>query len=204
MRPKFSYLCRWLPGRLIDQIEKDLANIIRPLRGAVDDLDELEVLVILLEDRRFFQHGGIDLRSFVREFYKLITLQRFGGASTIDMQFVRTRTGYRDRTFRRKIYEMLLAWALQTKMDKIQILRAYLSEVYLGTRITGVECAAQVVFRKARYELTREEAAFVASMMVYPRPMRPTESWRIQVERRAKYGLSLYTKAGQSYRRQQD
>lgn len=204
MRPNLSYLCRWLPGRLTQKIEKDLANIIRPLRWTRDDLDDLEVFVVLLEDRRYFQHCGIDPQSFVREFWKLITLQRVGGASTIDMQFVRTRTGFRDRTFKRKIYEMLLAWMLQTKMDKIQILRAYLSEVYLGSRITGVECAAHVVFGKARYELTREEAAFIASMMVYPRPLRPTESWKTRVERRAKYGLSLYKKLGRSFQRQQD
>jgi len=158
-------------------------------------------LVILLEDRRFFQHRGIDFVSLLRELSKLCTFQKFGGASTIDMQFVRTRTGYKAKTLKRKLYEMLLARRLQGKMDKVPILRAYLQEMYLGLGIYGVDKAAQVVFHRHRYELSREEAAFVAAMMVYPRPLHPTTDWKRQVERRAVYGLKLFDRLGRQYTR---
>jgi monofunctional glycosyltransferase len=175
--------------RIFSKIKSDLAEIVTPVVSSFDDLSDLEVLVILLEDRRFFQHRGVDLLSVAREIFKMCTLQRFGGASTIDMQFVRTRTGYKARSLKRKIYEMILAYLLQSRMGKIKILRAYLQEVYLGSGLYGVESASQVMFKKHRYEINSNDAAIIAAMMVYPRPLSPLESWKKKVDRRAAYGL---------------
>ena len=69
-------------------------------------------MTIVLEDRRFFKHYGVDLHSVLREVSKALTLRRHGGFSTIDMQFVRTITGFRQHTIRRKVYEIVLALAL--------------------------------------------------------------------------------------------
>jgi membrane peptidoglycan carboxypeptidase len=164
-----------------------------------DDLSELEVLVVLLEDRRFFQHQGIDWKSIIREFWKMCTYRRHGGASTIDMQLVRTVTGYRTRTFRRKGYEMLLSYALQKHMNKIEILRAYLHIAYFGTGIVGSKAAAETLYDKELLELSRYEAAQIASMLVYPKPGIPTRPWRKKIKRRSTYGLRLFEKFGSRY-----
>src|SRR5260221_147519 len=72
-----------------------------------DQLDVLEIMVLISEDRRFFRHHGFDLKSVAREVFRLLTFRRHGGASTIDMQLIRTITGYRKRTISRKLYEIL-------------------------------------------------------------------------------------------------
>ena len=186
------------------KLDSDLAKIATPVESSFDDLSDLEVLVILLEDRRFFQHRGVDILSVAREIFKMCTFQQFGGASTIDMQFVRTRTGYKARSLKRKIYEMILAYLLQSRMGKIKILRAYLQEVYLGSGLYGVESASQVMFKKHRYEINRNDAAIIAAMMVYPKPLFPLESWKKKVDRRAAYGLKLFAKYGERYKRRLD
>jgi membrane peptidoglycan carboxypeptidase len=190
--------------RLRNDVHRDLMKVCMPFPySTYDDLSALETIVILLEDRRFFQHSGIDWRSLARELWKMCTLKTFGGASTIDMQFVRTRTGFKERTLRRKSYEMILAYLLQSHMDKIAILRTYLGVVYLGSGIYGIESAARKVFGKPLHEVTDREAALLAAMMVYPRPLSPTLRWRASVKGRAEYGMRLYQKHGDRYRRRQ-
>lgn len=183
--------------RLLFRVHADLAKIAQPADfWGNGKLTEFESIVLLLEDRRFFQHQGIDLRSIGRELFRMLTFQKFGGASTIDMQYVRTRTGYKARTLRRKLYEMLLAYLLQFRMPKIVILRAYLQEVFLGSGLYGIHSAARTIFDKSSYDLSREEAATLAAMMVYPRPLTPSPSWKAKVDKRAAYGLRLFRKYG--------
>lgn len=191
-------------GALTSQIDYDLLRVVRHADWSHEDLSDLEILVILLEDRRFFQHRGVDVLAIIRELIKLFTFQGYGGASTIDMQYVRTRTGYKERTFGRKIYEILLAYLLQKRMNKLEILRAYLEEMYLGSGIYGIRKCAKIVFNKMVYDLDRSEAAQVAAMMVYPRPLHPTLAWEKRVSRRALYGLKLFEKYGQQYTRRSE
>jgi membrane peptidoglycan carboxypeptidase len=188
------------PKLILFGIHRDLAKITQPSNWFSNgDLSDLEVLVLLLEDRRFFLHQGIDLRSIARETVRMLTFRRFGGASTIDMQYVRTRTGYKARTARRKLYEMLLAYLLQFRMTKKAILRAYMQDVYLGSGLHGIYAASFSVFDKQIDDLSREEAAMIAAMMVYPRPQSPTSQWKERVNRRARYGLRLFTTLGRRY-----
>ena len=163
-----------------------------------EQLSSLEGAVILLEDRRYFKHSGIDWKSSVRDFWKMITFRKFGGSSTIEMQFVRTCTGYKQKTLRRKCYEMFLAWALGHRATKLEILKAYLKVAYFGSGLIGVERTSGKVFGKSLGELTIEEIYFLASMLVYPRPKIPTEKWRGKVIRRASYGIILLKKIGRS------
>ena len=155
-------------------------------------LSKFEVMVLISEDRRFFHHYGFDIRSILREVLRLLTFRRHGGASTIDMQFVRTITGYRDRKFSRKIYEILLAWLIQFRLSKVEILRSYLSCAFYGSRLTGAEAAARKVFKQNPEDLNDKEAAMLAAMLVYPRPLSPTVAWQNKVERRANYLVRLY------------
>jgi membrane carboxypeptidase/penicillin-binding protein PbpC len=104
------------------QVNTDLFKIQYACDQASDweELNTLEIMVLILEDRRFFLHLGFDWISLLREIIKAATFRRHGGASTIDMQLVRTITGYRELTVRRKVYEILLAILLQIKFNKLQ------------------------------------------------------------------------------------
>lgn len=170
---------------------------VRPLYWQ-EPLSILEGAVILLEDRRYFKHSGIDWKSSARDFWRMITLRKFGGSSTIEMQFVRTCTGYKERTLKRKCYEMFLAWALGHRASKHQILKAYLDVAYFGAGLIGAERTSHKVFGKPLVELADEENYFLASMLVYPRPKNPTEKWRSKVTRRASYGMKLFNRIGNS------
>ena len=163
-----------------------------------EPLTYLEGAVILLEDRRYFRHAGIDLKSSIRELWKMVTFRRFGGSSTIEMQFVRTFTGYKERTFARKLYEMFLAWALGHRAGKHQILKAYLEVAYFGSGLTGAEQAASRIFGKSAWHLSIEENYNLASMLVYPRPKNPTDKWQKKIDRRSSYGINLLKKIGES------
>ena len=156
-------------------------------------LSDFEVLVLILEDRRFFGHRGIDWRSVARDLIRALTFRKHGGSSTVDMQFVRTVTGYHDRTMGRKLYEMLLAWVMQFHFTKFEILRSYLDCAFFGSRMKGCHRAAKRAFGKTVSDLSFDEAAQLAAMLVYPRPLVPTANWDRNVRRRADYAKRLYT-----------
>lgn len=159
-----------------------------------DKLTRFERMVITLEDRRFFKHAAIDLKAIFRVLWRGATFRGFGGASTIDMQFVRTATGYYDRTLRRKIYEILLAKLIQYRYSKIVILRSYLNIAYFGSSMRGAEAAAFKLFDKSSAELDEDEAALIASQLVYPRPLKPSPEWERKRLRRANYIKSVYVR----------
>ncbi len=168
-------------------------------RYSIDRLSLFEKLVIALEDRRFLRHAGIDWKSVVRELVKFVTFQKHGGASTIDMQFVRTATGYRKRTLRRKAYELILATFIQYRYSKVEILRAYVRCAFFGSRLIGAEAASNKIFGLASDRLSLDQAAFLAAMLVYPRPLRETDLWRSNVVRRANYGVRVYVANKKSF-----
>lgn len=154
-------------------------------------LSNLELATIALEDRRFFKHNGFDLRSLIRECFRAITFQRFGGASTIDIQLFRTISGRYERTIRRKVREIVGALALQRKCSKIQILRCYLDNAYFGTGLYGQEAASLSVFNKSASDLNVDEACYIASMLVYPKPSVASGNWETKIRRRSDYGRLL-------------
>jgi hypothetical protein len=168
-------------------------KVVRWSAYSPEKLTNLEKMVIVLEDRRFPIHPGVDWRSVLREMVRALTFRRHGGASTIDMQFVRTVTGYRNKTLRRKAYEVLLAFLIQYRYRKIEILRSYLACAFFGSHLIGAKRAAMKVFGTAYPDnLDLAQAAYIAAMLVYPRPKIETELWRVKVSRRANYGMMIY------------
>lgn len=161
-------------------------------------LSPFEELVIVLEDRRFLRHRGLDWRSAARELLKALALRRHGGASTIEMQYVRTVTGRYERTLRRKCQEVVLSFLVDYHLDKVTILRSYLRVAYFGTRVRGAESAAMRAFGKRLGDLKLEEAAWLAALLVYPIPRNPSEKWAAKVKRRAEYGLRLRARLHES------
>ncbi len=189
-------LGRWGIRRALLALHRDLFTIHRHARswaGAYPpELTQLELMVLALEDRRFMRHPGVDLISGLREIVRAMTLQRHGGASTIDMQFVRTATGYKEKKIFRKLYEILLSVIIQYRYSKIVILRSYLSCAFFGSRLKGADSAAQNLYGIVADELNIDQASFVAAMLVYPRPLLETPAWLAKVQRRANYGVRIY------------
>lgn len=162
-------------------------------------LSDVEIMVLLLEDRRFFDHIGFDWLSIVRELVRAICLKNHGGASTIDMQLFRTASNRYERTLRRKIREILGVIVMQRKFTKIEILRIYLNIAYFGTGIRGIDSAIKSVLSTEEFdhyqenlEMNLNQAATVASLLVYPKPRIVNTNWLSKVRRRANYGLTLY------------
>ncbi|MGC6401185.1 biosynthetic peptidoglycan transglycosylase [Sphingomonas sp. FW199] len=185
MRPKRPTIRSSLLGihRVILQIQHLASRVSNTVA-----LSNLEMVVIALEDRRFFLHAGYDWRSICRELIKALMFRRFGGASTIDIQLFRTVSNRYERSTRRKIREAVGAFALQRKVSKIHILRVYLANAYFGTGLTGADSASLEIFQKFADELTIDEAAVIASMLVYPKPRLPSANWHAKISRRANYG----------------
>lgn len=155
-------------------------------------LSGLELMVLSLEDRRFFLHFGVDPWSVAREVIKLTKGRKYGGASTIDMQFVRTATGYREQTLKRKLYEVLLAILIQFRYKKIEILESYLACAHFGSGLTGAEATARKLFGKAADRLDFTEAALMSAMLARPRSSRASLAWQRRIETRAEYAIEVY------------
>jgi membrane peptidoglycan carboxypeptidase len=193
------------PRRMLVRIHKDLFKIEARMSyeyGTPEPLSPFEIMVLILEDRRFFQHHGVDLISCLREIMRALSFQRHGGASTIDMQLVRTATGYRQRTLRRKLYEIFLAWLIQYRYNKFEILRAYLKCAFFGSHMYGFESAVQLLYKKNTLEqLELTESAQLAAMLVYPRPLSPNPEWERKLSRRANYAKRLYPRLKQRFRK---
>ena len=191
MRPRIRF---YSIRDLLLQINGDLLNIENHWVPYFQwgGLSKFEIMVLILEDRRFCRHIGFDWISCVREALKAITFRKHGGASTIDMQFVRTVTGYKERTLKRKLYDILLAILIQIKYTKLEILRAYLNSAFFGSHLIGADVASVTLFDKMSAELEDEDASRLAAMLVYPRPLIPIAGWSRKVERRAEYARSLY------------
>lgn len=182
--------------RLQKKLQNDLSHVDRLVRpSSVKSrvaLNWLELMVLSLEDRRFFCHFGVDPWSVARELIKFLRGKKYGGASTIDMQFVRTATGYRTPTLKRKLYEVLLAMLIQFRYDKFEILESYLACAHFGYSLTGSEATGQKLFGKPANQLDMIEAALVSAMLACPRPSRESVVWQRRMETRAAYAIQVY------------
>lgn len=193
--PVFGHIVFW-PISLFARHRENLSRIDAAIHRSRDQssmttLTALEHMVMMLEDRRFLKHAGVDVRSVIREISRALTFRRFGGASTIEMQFVRTVTGFRQHTIRRKLYEAVLAIIVRSRYGKLAVLRSYIACAFFGSGLIGADVAARKLFGKDAAQLTLSEAAFVAAMLARPRPLHGPASWEAKVRRRAAYGLEL-------------
>jgi len=129
------------------------------------------------EDHRFYEHGPVDFRGIARA----VTVNaRAGrtvqGASTLTQQLVKNLLLKPERTLRRKLQEVILAYRVENLMSKDEILELYLNRVYLGEGTYGVEAASRVYFGKTPDELTISEAAMLGALPKAPSRYDPTES----------------------------
>jgi penicillin-binding protein 1B len=180
--PQISRIARLPDGSQLDsaEIEPDvITNLFddsREKRRVVrfDDLPPVLVHAVLAaEDKRFFEHGALDLiRVFGAAFYDVSRGQKAQGASTIDMQVARTFFFTTKREWSRKIKEILMAAEINERFSKQQILELYANDIYLGNRgsfsIRGFGEAAQAYFGKDVRDLTAGESAFLAGIIRAP------------------------------------
>jgi len=133
--------------------------------------------VLSIEDRRFYTHGGIDLRGVVRAARHNAEAGKIEqGGSTITQQLAKTSFLPSDRTFRRKAQEALIALWLELRLDKNEILSRYLSSIYFGDGVYGLRGAARHYFDRAPEDLDLGEAAMLAGMIKAPSTLAPTDN----------------------------
>ena len=125
--------------------------------------------VIATEDRRFYQHGGVDWEGIIRAAWRDAQKGKVvEGGSTITQQLVRNLYISRERTFQRKVKEVCLAFKLSKQWSKDRILAAWMNQVYFGNHAYGVEAAAQTYFSKHAKDLTLMQAAVLAGLPQAP------------------------------------
>ncbi|WP_176051113.1 penicillin-binding protein 1A [Burkholderia sp. BCC1644] len=136
--------------------------------------DSLKKAILAIEDARFYDHGGVDLTGIVRAGIVALTNGHASqGASTITMQVARNFFLSSEKTYTRKIYEMLLAYRIERALTKDQILEVYMNQIYLGQRAYGFASAARVYFGKDLKDITLAEAAMLAGLPKAPSAYNP-------------------------------
>ncbi|VWB66482.1 penicillin-binding protein 1A [Burkholderia lata] len=136
--------------------------------------DSLKKAILAIEDARFYDHGGVDLTGIVRAgFVALTNGHASQGASTITMQVARNFFLSSEKTYTRKIYEMLLAYRIERALTKDQILEVYMNQIYLGQRAYGFASAARVYFGKDLKDISLAEAAMLAGLPKAPSAYNP-------------------------------
>jgi penicillin-binding protein 1B len=145
--------------------------------------------VLAIEDRRFFQHSGLDYRGIARAFVNQFGSARYRqGGSTITQQLAKNTYLSPEKTLRRKYNEALIAMALENRLSKQDIFALYCNEVYLGQRsgvgVRGVAQAAKVYFGKPLKDLSLEEAATIAGMIQSPSRYSPERNPEVTKTRR--------------------
>ncbi len=135
--------------------------------------------VIATEDRRFFDHNGIDFRGLGRAMINNLTAGKLvEGGSTISQQLAKNLYLNANRTLKRKIQELLLSFWLEMKLDKQEILTIYLNRTYFGAGAYGIDAASRTIFGHGARNLTLTEAAMLAGMLKGPAlysPLRDVE-----------------------------
>lgn len=134
----------------------------------------LTTVIVRNEDKRFYQHSGVDLRGTARAFLVIARGGSLQGGSTITQQLIRNETGIgMSRNLWRKAREAVLAWRLETQHDKQFILGRYMNTVWLGQGTRGVESASQAWYGIPSSELTLAQAAQIAASIPCPEACNP-------------------------------
>ncbi|HEU4449940.1 MAG TPA: PBP1A family penicillin-binding protein [Gaiellaceae bacterium] len=142
--------------------------------------------IVAVEDRRFWEHRGIDIRGMARAVLADLRSQEIvQGGSTITQQFIKNQYTEQERTVSRKLKEAALAWQLEQRWSKDRILTAYLNTIYFGNGAYGIEMAARVYFGTSAERLTLPQAALLAGLPANPAAYDPAQNRKDAVRRRA-------------------
>lgn len=156
-------------GKLLGQFGEE-----RRAFTKIEDFPQvLKDAVVAAEDKRFYEHGGVDVIGIARALIMNMTGGVQSGASTITQQVARNFYLTNERTYTRKFNEALLAYKIEQHLTKDQILELYFNQIYLGQRSYGFTAAAQVYFNKPVQNLDLAEATILAGLPKAPSTFNP-------------------------------
>ena len=176
-------------------------------RGEPIEADDLPAYlakaVVAIEDRRFYQHAGIDPRGIARAAFNNVIGSEVEGGSTITQQLARVRYLSLERSLRRKLQEAMLALWLEMRLSKDEILAHYLNSVYFGAGAVGADAAARRYFGKPVRELDLAQSAMLAGLIRAPSALTPSRNLKA-AQRRARVVLRAMLDSGAIDRTQFD
>ena len=172
--PKVPLRIYTADNALIGEFGEERRNIV-----AIEEIPSyLKNAVVAIEDERFYEHGGVDYWGVLRATLANLRGRLAQGASTITMQVARNFFLTNEKSFTRKIYEVLLAWKIESNLSKEQILELYMNQIYLGQRAYGFSSAAQIYFGKDIQRISIAEAAMLAGLPKAPSAYNPVVNYR--------------------------
>lgn len=191
-RPKVPLRVMTADGVLIGEFGEERRSVIRAEQAP----GVLVNAILAAEDERFFEHVGIDPWGILRSATtNLLTASKAQGASTITMQVARNFYLSTEKTFTRKLFEVLLAIEIERKLSKNQILELYLNQIFLGRRAYGFAAASQIYFNKPVQRVSLAEAAMLAGLPKAPSAFNPVVNPR-RAKVRQEYVLGRMLKLG--------
>ena len=169
-RPKIPLRVYTADGHLIGEFGEERRSIVQ-----IEDVPPvMKQAILAAEDERFYQHGGIDTLGMLRAaIMNLTSGGKKQGASTITQQVARNFFLSSEKTYTRKLYEVLLSFKIEHNLTKDQILELYVNQIYLGQRAYGFAAAASIYFGKPLKDLTAAEAAMLAGLPKAPSAFNP-------------------------------
>ena len=168
-RPKLPLRVFTAEGQLMGEFGEERRNL-----TPIDEIPEvMKHAVLAIEDARFFEHHGVDYKGMLRAALANLGQAKSQGASTITMQVARNVFLSAEKSYTRKIYEVLLTFKLEHLLSKEQILEIYMNQIFLGQRAYGFSAAAQIYFGKPLKDISIAEAAMLAGLPKAPSAYNP-------------------------------
>ncbi len=168
-RPKLPLRVFSVEGELLGEFGEEHRNL-----TPIQDIPKVMINAVLaIEDARFYQHGGVDYLGVIRAGLANVGRAKSQGASTITMQVARNVYLSSEKTFTRKIYEILLTFKLEHMLSKDQILEIYMNQIFLGNRAYGFAAACETYFGKPLKDISIAEAAMLAGLPKAPSAYNP-------------------------------
>jgi penicillin-binding protein 2A len=176
------------PTVIYDQDGKIASNVLtnRTKGVVVGELPKhVGAAVVAIEDERFYEHGGFDIKGITRAFFSnLFAGSITGGGSTITQQLTKNALLSPEKTYKRKIEELFLAVKIEKVYEKDEILQMYLNQVYFGSGSWGISQATRKYFNKDIDEISISEAATLAALLQAPNALDPYKHYDRALERR--------------------
>lgn len=168
-RPKLPLRVLSADGETMAEFGEERRNL-----TPIEDIPPVMINAVLaIEDARFYEHSGVDYIGMLRAALANLGQSKSQGASTITMQVARNVYLSSEKSYLRKIYEVLLTFKLEALLSKDQILEIYMNQIFLGHRAYGFAAASQVYFGKPLKDLTVAEAAMLAGLPKAPSAYNP-------------------------------
>jgi len=168
----------------------------RTLVALKDIPDYVKQATIAIEDKNFYKHGAFSVWSMFRTAITNVIFNRSAGGSTLTQQFIKNAVLTNEKTITRKVKELVLAYRLERKFSKDDILQMYLNEIPYGSNAYGVEAASQKYFGKDVKDVSLEEAAILAAIVQVPSRYSPYGPNKDTLLGRKDYVLNLMAEQG--------